>query len=281
MEPGVVMVTKRVRFYQNNFTKGEMDPSLWGHGDLDGYYEGLASAENVWISGSGSVAKRYGLVPVRRYEGASAVRMYPFTSVSGHRYIILVTVGRIDVLLSGSEELVASVPAGVISGDIIGDLRGVSYQDSVIFTHNSMAPQLLKYTGANNFTLSEIAFTNIPGFEYRVEDVHPGGTITPSGVSGFIGMSSSVGVFAPTDVGKYISVLPVGRLRIMKVISDKAVHVYLEENRVRLVAVTGRWSAAGRRCGAAMGAIRPWPGSTRGAWCWAIFRGRGACSPTP
>jgi hypothetical protein len=119
------------------------------------------------------------------------VRMYPFTSVSGHRYIILVTVGRIDVLVSGSEELVASVSAEVISGDLIGDLRGVSYQDSVIFTHNNIAPQLLKYTGANNFTLSERAFTNIPGFKYRVDDVHPSGTMTPSGVNGFIGVSSS------------------------------------------------------------------------------------------
>jgi hypothetical protein len=242
-----------------------MDPSLWDHGDLDGYSEGLASAENVWIAGSGSVAKKYGLVSLRRYEETNAVRTYPFTSISWHRYIILVVVGRIDVLVSGSEELVASISAGVIGGDIIGDLSGVSYQDSIIFTHNNIAPQLLKHTGANTFTLSEIVFTNMRGFE---DQVLPSGTMTLSGVSRFIGMSSSVGVFLPTDVGKYISVLPIGRLRIMKVISDKAASGYLEENLFDQGAVgSGDWTVERGWeplwGGGEIVSIQPWPGSTR------------------
>jgi len=47
------MVMKRVRHYQNNFTKREFAPSLYGHGDFNGYSEGLAPPENVWINGSG------------------------------------------------------------------------------------------------------------------------------------------------------------------------------------------------------------------------------------
>jgi hypothetical protein len=242
MEQEVVMA-KRVRSYQNNFTKGEMDPSMWGHGDLDGYYEGLSSAENVWVTGSGSAAKRYGLVAVRRYTGAPAVRMYPFTSVSGHRYVIIVTVGRIDVVVAGSEELVASVDAAIITGDIILDLNGISYQNSVIFTHNGIQPQLLKYNGGNNFTLSGIEFTNVPSFEFRVDDVRPVGVLTVSGASGFVSVSSSVGAFLSTDVGKYVTILPVGRLRIMKVISVTAASGYLEESLFDHAAVaSGDWT---------------------------------------
>jgi hypothetical protein len=237
------MVTKRVRFHQNKFTKGELDRSLWGHGDLAGYYEGVASAKNVWINGIGSVVKRYGLTKVCTYSGVEHVRMYPFDIVSGRHWVVVIYPGRIEVIDGDRGEVVAVMEASVFSGDIIGDLYGLSFQDSVIFTNNAMPPQQLKWTSGNNFTLTEIAFSNIPTFEFTVNDVSPSGTITPSGASGFIVLTSNVSVFDSSDVGKYVSMLPVGRLRITGVNSGTVVAGYLEENLFdQSVVPAGNWT---------------------------------------
>jgi hypothetical protein len=167
------MVSKRVRHYQNNFTKGEIDPSLWGHGDLSGYYDGVACAENVWINGSGSAVKRYGLARVHSYTAANYAKMYPLDIVSGAHYLIVVTAGHIDVLNGGSGVLVASMGAPLFTEGIVPDLYGLASQDSVIFTHNAVPPQQFKWIGGDNFTFTEIALVNIPSFEFTVNDVHP------------------------------------------------------------------------------------------------------------
>jgi hypothetical protein len=83
------MVIKREGHYQNNFTKGEFAPSLWGHVDLNGYYEGLAFVENVWITGSGYAVKRYGLVRVHTDGNTGYARMFPCDNASGRHWLML------------------------------------------------------------------------------------------------------------------------------------------------------------------------------------------------
>jgi hypothetical protein len=223
------MVMKKVRHYLNNFSKGELTPSLWGHGDLAGYYEAVSHAENVWVTSSGSMAKRYGLVKIREYGGENYVKILGMAVVSGQRYLVVLREGAIDIVSPVDGTLIATLGVPDFMGERLPDIYYAAYQDSIIFTHHDIPPKHLKWTGGNNFTIGDIAFKNIPHFEYTANDIMPNGTCTPSGQSGFIGLGSSVDVFVGSDVGKYVSMLPIGRLRIDRVDGPRNVRGYLEE----------------------------------------------------
>jgi hypothetical protein len=220
---------RKVRQYQNNFSKGEICPSLWGHGDLVGYYEGVAHGENVWVTASGSVAKRYGLFPVKDYGNMTYVKIFGMSIVSGKRFLVVVRDGNIDILDPAYGEMVTTVSVPDFTADCLPDIYGAAYQDSMIFTHHGFSPKHLKWGPGDVFTISTIEFKNIPTFEFVPNDVTPGGTCTPSGSSGFITLTSSVDIFIASDVGKYVALLPTGRLRIDSVDNGMTVRGYLEE----------------------------------------------------
>jgi hypothetical protein len=220
---------RKVREYQNNFSKGEICPSLHGHGDLAGYYEGVSLAENVWVTSSGSVAKRYGLFPIKEYGTVGYVKLFEMAIVSGQRFLVVVRDGNIDILDPAYGELVATVSVSDFSGDRLADIYGAAYQDSMIFTHHGFPPKHLKWGPGNIFTIGDIEFRNIPTFEFIPNDVTPTGTCTPSGTSGFISLTSSVDIFVTGDVGKYVTLLPTGRFRIDAVNNGRTVRGYLEE----------------------------------------------------
>lgn len=54
------------KMIQNNFTGGELSPTLFGRSDLQAYYKGCASAENFVIAKEGSLRKRHGIASFRR-----------------------------------------------------------------------------------------------------------------------------------------------------------------------------------------------------------------------
>jgi hypothetical protein len=220
---------RKVREYQNNFSKGEICPSLYGHGDLAGYYEGVSLAENVWVTSSGSVAKRYGLFRIREYGDSSYIKLFEMAIVSGKRFLIVVRDGNIDILDPAHGDVVSTMEVSDFSSDRLPAIYGAAYQDSMIFTHHGFPPKHLKWGPGEVFTISDIEFRNIPSFEFIQDDVTPNGTCTPSGTSGFISLTSSVDIFVASDVGKYVTLLPTGRFRIDAVNNGRTVRGYLEE----------------------------------------------------
>ena len=236
------MVMHKILSYQNNFTKGELDPSLWGHGEQPAYYEALAEAKNVWVTATGSVAKRYGLTKVSTFN-SDVSKLFSFSNVAGSHYLLVVYPGKLVIINSATNTTVTSITVNDFTAARVPDIYATSYQDSVIFTHSEFPPKQLKWSLGNSFAISDITFSNVPTFEFSVYDVTPSGTLTPSGDTGFISVTSSTNVFLSTDVGKYISILPVGRLRITSYTSQTVVAGYLEENLFDRDAIpSGNWT---------------------------------------
>jgi hypothetical protein len=101
----------------------------------------------------------------------------------------------------------------------------------------------MKWSPSNVFTITNIAFKNIPSFEFAPNDVTPSGTCTPSRTSGFATLSTSADTFASGDVGKYVTLLPTGRFRIDEVSGARSVKGYFEEDAFDTSAVaSGNWT---------------------------------------
>jgi hypothetical protein len=184
----------------------------------------------MWISGSRSAVKRYELARMRTCENTGYVKIFPFDNMSGSHYVMVVRAGYIDSVNAGSGTLITSMHALVSTEDILTDLYGLPYQDSVIFLHNAVPPQQLKWISGDNFTPTAITFMKISSFEFSVNDVSPSASCTPSVVIGFIAVISGGVAFQGTDVGKFVTFMPVVRLRITKVNSNSPVSWFLEEN---------------------------------------------------
>ena len=72
----------RIVRVQTNFSSGELDPLLRGRIDLEQYYNGLATATNVFVLPQGGVKRRDGLKFLSEIPSAAApqngVRLIPF-----------------------------------------------------------------------------------------------------------------------------------------------------------------------------------------------------------
>ncbi|MDR2576725.1 MAG: hypothetical protein LBC42_01605 [Puniceicoccales bacterium] len=235
-------MTKRVGTYPQNFAKGEIDPQLWGASDLPGYYEGLAAAKNVWITATGSAEKRYGLLDVATL-AAGTVRLIPFSNTAGTSYLLAIQPGNIAIYNGKTAQLVATVAASAFTEAVVPNLQWAAWGDSVIFTEEHLPPQQLKWNGAANFPLTAITFTDVPTYEFSQNDVNPSGTLTISARIGFVTATASANAFQASDVGKYIQILPLGRLQIQAYKSATVVSGYLVEELYDTSAVpSGSWT---------------------------------------
>jgi hypothetical protein len=226
---------KRLSAYQQNFAKGEIDPQLWGNSDLAGYYEGVAEGKNVWVTATGAVEKRYGMTDVYTFAGADAVRLFGFVNTQGTRFLLAVSdTGTINIFRAATGEHLQELSLEGLTVDRVQKLCAAAYEDSVILTAEGLEPQILKWNGDDppTFNISTITFESIPSYEFSPNDLRPSGTLTPSAAVGYITCTSSVAVFQATDVGRYIDILPLGRLKITKVNSGTSVDGFLEEELV-------------------------------------------------
>jgi len=67
------------KILQNNFSGGEISPSLYGRSDLQVYYKGCADAENFIISKEGTLRKRHGISSVMALpEAYSRCKILPY-----------------------------------------------------------------------------------------------------------------------------------------------------------------------------------------------------------
>jgi hypothetical protein len=221
-------MARRIGTYQENFAKGEIDPQLWGSPSLPGYYEGLAQAQNVWITATGSAEKRYGMVAVASFP-TGPVRLIPFTTTAGTHHLLAIHPGTIAIYNGENAQPLATVAAPIFTAAVLPHLQWAAWGDSIIFTEESLPPQQLKWNGGTNFSLTPIAFTDIPNHEFAPNDVSPATTLTVSARIGFVTATAGAAAFQASDVGKYIQILPLGRLRIQDYKSATAVTGYLAE----------------------------------------------------
>jgi hypothetical protein len=220
---------RKIKDYQNNFTKGELDPNLRASPELAAYREGLAAAENVWVTATGGISKRYGMEDVDAFPGESAVALFPFINSRGTGYLIAALPGKIAVYAADFATHVATVDFPDLTAEALTYLCAASAGDSLIFTEERLAPHQLKWISGDDFALTPIAFTEIPSWEFVPNDVEPATTLQLGARTGYTTASMGADVFLEGDVGKFIQILPLGRLKISKVNGPRSVSGFLVE----------------------------------------------------
>lgn len=153
------------RLIQSNMTAGVLAPTLRGRVDIDKYYNGMTTAENVVILPHGGVRRRPGLAKVTdSYVGQDA-RIEGFEFSTTQSYLILFTPLEITIYKDGVIQSVEVSPYTTI--EEIRDIDVIQSADTMILVHEDYAPRQLQRQGSDtNWALSTITLTNIPTFDF-------------------------------------------------------------------------------------------------------------------
>jgi len=153
------------RLIQSNMTAGEIAPTLRGRIDINKYYNGLTSAENVLILPHGGLRRRPGLAKITdSYVGEDA-RIEGFVFSVTQSYLIMFTPLAITIFKDG---VIQSVEVSTYA--TIEDIRNldvIQSADTMIIVHEDYAPMQLQRQGSDtNWALTTITLTNIPTFDF-------------------------------------------------------------------------------------------------------------------
>jgi len=238
----------RVVKVQTNFAVGEINPELRGRIDLQQYESALERARNVVCKPQGSVERRPGLKFVFSVPSTASpengIRLVPFTFSTTQTYMMVFSGGRMYVFKNGvqvtainggSDDFldVSSSVSGVTEGIASSRLDNLWYTqsaDTLLLFEETMTPIKI-VRGANDatWTVSDIAFSNIPKFAFTITTATPSATLTPSAVSGQITLTASGSVFTSDHVGQYIEANNnFGRARIIEQTSGTVVKATTE-----------------------------------------------------
>lgn len=238
----------RVVKVQTNFAVGEINPELRGRIDLQQYESALERARNVICKPQGSIERRPGLEYVFTIPSTatpqSGIRLIPFTFSTTQTYMMVFSGGRMYVFKNGvqvtainggSDDFldVSSSVSGVTDGITSARLTNLWYTqsaDTLLLFEETMTPIKI-VRGANDatWTVSDIAFENVPYYAFTLATATPSATLTPSAITGQITLTASSGVFTTDHVNQYIeSNDNFGRARIVSYTSSTVVKATTE-----------------------------------------------------
>ena len=153
------------RLVQSNMTSGVLAPTLNARIDIDKYYNGLSTAENVVILPHGGVRRRPGLAKITdSYVGVDA-RIEAFVFSVTQSYLILFTPLEIKIFKDGV--LQSTEVSTYATIEEIRDIDVIQSADTMILVHEDYAPMQLQRQGSDtNWALTTITLTNIPTFDF-------------------------------------------------------------------------------------------------------------------
>lgn len=182
----------KIKELKTTFTAGEVSRELLGRGDLKAYDNGALTLRNVFINPTGGVRRRYGLGFIDEAEGNGKVIAFEFNTEQ--TALLVLTDGQIDVYSSGVHEATIDAPWTLAQ---IPQIAWTQSADTLLLVHPDVAPKKLVRSGLGVWTLLDWVFftdENIvhqPYYKFAASEV----TLTPSGTSGSITLTASVGVF--------------------------------------------------------------------------------------
>ncbi len=193
----------RVRQVKTTFTAGEVSRSLLGRGDLRAYENGALALRNVFIQPTGGVTRRAGL----RYVGTAAGdgRLIAFEFNTEQTCLIVLTDEQVSVYADGA--LVTELEAPWTE-DQIANIAFTQSADTLLLVHPGIAPKKLTRNPGGVWLLQDWSFFtegNVirqPHYKFA----SPEATITPSGTTGSISLTTSEAVFAAGHEGARLRV---------------------------------------------------------------------------
>lgn len=193
----------RVRQVKTTFTSGEVSRQLLGRGDLRAYENGALKLRNVYIQPTGGVTRRSGLRYVDTVTGTG--RLIAFEFSTEQTFLLSLTDGTLDIYASGVQVTSLSAPW---TENQIKDIAWTQSADTLLMVHPSVTPKKLTRNAGGTWLLEDWSFftdeniTFQPYFKFAGTEA----TITPSGTSGTITLTSSESVFTEDHEGTRLRV---------------------------------------------------------------------------
>jgi len=124
--------------------------------------------------------------------------------------------------------LQVDIPAPLYTSNKMGTLNWTSGGDTLLLFHEDVAPYKLQRQGADNaWSLSEVAFENIPFHDFVPVTTTPATTLTPSAVSGKVTLTAGAATFNAGHVNQIVDGNG-GTARITKYTSGTVVEAITE-----------------------------------------------------
>lgn len=145
---------------KNNFSAGELSPTLYTRTDIQQYSNGAKKLLNVIPLVEGGIRKRPGTFFLTT--SANSVRLIPFVVNSDQAYMLILKPLSIQVFNPRTKAVVATVTTPYTAAQI-PELQFVQYRYEMFFTHNSVPVQRFRSsTDFSNWEFGEFVYTNTP-----------------------------------------------------------------------------------------------------------------------
>ena len=145
---------------KNNFSAGELSPTLYTRTDIQQYGNGAKKLLNVIPLVEGGIRKRPGTFFLTT--SATSVRLIPFVVNSDQAYMLILKPLSIQVFNPRTKTVVATVATPYTAAQI-PELQFVQYRYEMFFTHNSVPVQRFRSsTDFTNWEFGEFIYTNTP-----------------------------------------------------------------------------------------------------------------------
>ncbi len=188
----------RIREIKTTFTAGEVSPELLGRGDLRAYDNGALTLQNVFIKPTGGVTRRSGLGFIDSAAGDGKLIAFEFNTQQ--TYLLVITDGQIDIYAGGVKDATVSAPWSAAQ---ISQIAWTQSADTLLMVHPDVTPKKLTRGSGGAWSLDDWSFftdgniVNQPHFKFSGAEV----TLTPSGTTGSITLTSSSDIFAAGHEG--------------------------------------------------------------------------------
>lgn len=145
---------------KNNFSAGELAPTLYTRTDIQQYANGAKTLTNVLPLIEGGVRKRPGTFFCT--EELGAVRLIPFVVDSANAFVLILKPNLIEVLNPRTMVKVISIPTPY-SAVHIPDIQFVQYRYEMYMTHSNVpVHRLACNTDFENWQLNEFVYSHVP-----------------------------------------------------------------------------------------------------------------------
>ncbi|WP_180182921.1 carbohydrate-binding protein [Acinetobacter sp. YH01020] len=145
---------------KNNFSAGELAPTLYTRTDIQQYSNGAKTLKNVIPLVEGGVRKRPGTLYLSDQLGA--VRLIPFVVNSDNAFLIVFKPNLVEIINPKTLEVLASI-VSPYSENQIHDIQFVQYRYEMYLTHSEVpVHRLLCDTSFENWQLNQFVYTQLP-----------------------------------------------------------------------------------------------------------------------
>jgi len=145
---------------KNNFSAGELAPTLYTRTDIQQYSNGAKRLRNVFPLVEGGVRKRPGTF--YRNLTAGAIRLIPFIVNSSSAYLLILKNTSIQVYNPRTKTVVTTLASPYTAAQI-PDIQYVQYRFEMFITHSAVPVQRLRCNEAfDNWALDAFVFTHPP-----------------------------------------------------------------------------------------------------------------------